>query len=123
MVKKYLFLDDIRHPYDVFIYTKETIYIQQKWLIVKSHDEFIRWITKNGLPYFISFDHDLESSHYISLKDYDINIKNTGFDSAKWLVQYCVQNNLKCPEYFCHSKNIEGKERINLLLNKFKNSC
>lgn len=62
---KFLFLDDIRVPLDTYTYTHKTIFAEKNWEIVRSYTEFIEWITKNGLPYFISFDHDLSDVHHI----------------------------------------------------------
>ena len=34
-------------------------------------------------------------------------------------IRDCLDNNLKCPEYYCHSMNPVGKENILNLLNSF----
>jgi len=39
-------------------------------------------------------------------------IEKTGYDSAKWLVDFCINNNLELPNYLCHSQNPVGKENI-----------
>jgi hypothetical protein len=44
---KKLYLDDIRTPKT------------KGWDIVRSYDEFVKWIEENGLPDKLSFDHDL----------------------------------------------------------------
>ena len=50
-----LYLDDIRIPKT------------EGWVIVRTYDEFVNWITKNGLPEEVSFDHDLaEINHHIN---------------------------------------------------------
>ena len=110
-----LFLDDIRIPKEVWDYTTQKIYLAKDWVIVRSHKEFAKWITKNGLPDFISFDHDLSDIQYKK------NFKEeTGYTSAQWLVDYCLDNNKSLPEFFVHSMNPIGKEKINSLLNNFK---
>ena len=130
----YLFLDDIRHPYSAFEYTKETMFLQKKWVIVRSYNEFVKYIKKNGLPKFISFDHDLADSHYTprelwtdyekskEWQDAQIHTEKTGFECAKWLVEYCLDNNLSCPEYYSHSMNPVGRDNINGLLKSFTNN-
>jgi hypothetical protein len=112
--EKYLFLDDIRHPYDAFNYTKQTMFLQKEWIIVRDYNQFVEHIIENGLPYFIAFDHDLADEHY----DYD-DVKTgkeykekTGLDCAKWLVDHCIDNNLDLPQYFVHSQNPVGKDNI-----------
>ena len=45
--------------------------------------------------------------------------EKTGYDSAKWLIDYCLDNNLDLPLCFIHSMNPAGKENIEMLLNNF----
>ncbi|MFV7235165.1 cyclic-phosphate processing receiver domain-containing protein [Flavobacterium sp. ZB4R12] len=128
---RFLFLDDIRHPYDAFEHTKQTMFLQKKWEVVKNYNEFIKWITKNGLPELISFDHDLADIHYTSShlltnyekskgwQDAQVYTEKTGYDCAKWLIDYCLDNNLKCPKFYCHSMNPVGKDKINSILEQF----
>ncbi len=61
---RYLFLDDIREPRDAFYYTKELMFNLKSWDVVRNYNEFVDWVELNGLPDFISFDHDLADSHY-----------------------------------------------------------
>lgn len=125
---RFLFLDDYRHPYDAFSHTQQSMYLHKKWEVVRNYDEFIRWILKNGLPSFISFDHDLAEEHYSEnyqeakeFLDCCVYKEKTGYDCAKWLVAYCTDNNLSCPDFYCHSMNPLGKENIVGLLSQFKN--
>lgn len=130
----YLFLDDIRLPVDAFEYTKQKMFVEKEWVIVRNYNEFFNWIQNNGLPIFISFDHDLADTHYTPehlWTDYDkskewqeqqVHKEKTGYECAMWLVDYCIDNNLKCPEYFCHSMNPVGKDKIVGLLRSFQNS-
>ncbi len=131
MNKKYLFLDDIRHPYDAFGYSNESIFLLKKWVVVKNYNQFVKWINKNGLPDFISFDHDLADSHYTpsdlwtdyekskEWQDKQVHSEKTGYECALWLVDYCLENDLPCPHFFCHSVNPVGKDKINRLLETF----
>jgi hypothetical protein len=66
IMERFLFLDDIRHPNDVYTYTQQTIFLHKNWEIVRNYMEFVQWITINGLPDFISFDHDLADMEYTS---------------------------------------------------------
>lgn len=127
----FLFLDDIRHPHDVYRYTQLTMFLQKKWEMVRSYNEFVEWITTNGLPYFISFDHDLADIDYTfsqlstdnekskEWQEAQMHAEKTGYKCAKWLVDYCLDNNLNCPKFYCHSMNPVGKDKINGLLNQF----
>jgi hypothetical protein len=128
---RFLFLDDIRNPNDAYEHTKQIMFLQKKWEVVKNYNEFIKWITKNGLPELISFDHDLADIHYTSLRlltncekpkewqDAQVYTEKTGYDCAKWLIDYCLDNNLKCPKFYCHSMNPVGKNKINSILEQF----
>ena len=130
----YLFLDDIREPEHAFEYTKQEMFLKQKWEVVRNFDEFKSFIENNGLPTFISFDHDLADTHYTpeplwtdyekskEWQDKQIHKEKTGYECAKWLVEYCIGNKLKCPGYYCHSMNPVGKDKIVGLLRSFSNS-
>lgn len=64
-----------------------------------------------GLPDFISFDHDLSDRIWTPDDDYE-DTEKTGYDCAKWLVDYCLDHKLQIPEYAIHSMNSTGAERI-----------
>lgn len=88
-----LYLDDLRP-------------IPNEFIGVRSYTEFINYINQNGLPDFISFDHDL-------------GLEESGFDCAKWLVNYCLDKKIGLPEFTVHSQNPVGKKNIESLLNNF----
>ena len=73
---------------------------------VKSYDEFVQWISRNGLPDAICFDHDL-------------GIGQSGFDAAKWLTEYCLNSGLLLPEWNIQSANPIGKQNIASILESF----
>lgn len=95
MRNKNLYLDDLRTTPEEF----ERVY---------NFEEFTKFIFQNGMPDFISFDHDL-------------GLGKTGFDCAKWLVEYCLDNQVSLPQFTVHSQNPVGKENIEKLLENFKN--
>lgn len=127
----FLFLDDIRIPEEAFSYTGYSVFVDNSWVVVRNYEEFTSWIAKNGLPHFVSFDHDLADSHYAPSylwddyeaskrwQDSQVHKEKTGYECAKWLVDYCIDNDLQCPNYFCHSMNPVGRDNIVKLLNKF----
>jgi hypothetical protein len=119
-IRQFLFLDDIRMPAEVYEYTQQTIFIEEEWVIVRSYKAFVDWIEQYGLPIFISFDHDLADIPDAPQMAFDN--EKTGYDCAKWLVNYCLDNHLKCPDYFCHSMNPVGKQNIVGLLQSFQKS-
>ena len=120
-----LFLDDVRVPKVAYSYTRNTIFLEDGWDIVRDYDQFVAWITKNGLPDFIAFDHDLADEHYsihnqVGDIKYDEMTEKTGMDCAKWLVDYCMDNELRLPEWYTHSMNPAGTQNIDSLLVNFK---
>jgi hypothetical protein len=127
-MERFLFLDDIRMPYEVGNYMipieVRFFYRTKEWNIVRNYKEFVDDINKNGLPYLVSFDHDLADIHY-DPKTWTESFKyheETGYDCAKWLVNYCMQNKLKLPKYLCHSMNPIGKQNIISYLENYKKS-
>lgn len=111
-----LFLDDERFPADVtwVDHSNYTNVSNLDWVIVRTVKEFVETIQKNGLPSFVSFDHDL--ADFDTLNGTEAN----GLHAAKWLVDWCLDNNLHCPEFAVHSKNGPGAENINGLLMGFQ---
>jgi len=120
-----VFLDDVRVPYDVFRLNINPLYEKNEdWVIVRNYYEFINYITKFGLPEFVSYDHDLSFDHYLEENQSDIDYENleekTGYDACKWLCKYCLENDLPIPSYYVHSANPVGKKNIETYLENFK---
>ena len=113
-----LFLDDERLPHRVTWVNLPT----GPWVVVRNYKEFCGYITKNGLPSFVAFDHDL------SIEDQNKNpstatfVEKTGMDCAKWLVEYCIENNKRFPGYEVHSMNVIGKVNIKSYIENFKST-
>ena len=117
-----LFLDDIRMPLDVYFYINNPIYLKNNWTIIRNYNEFVGYITKNGLPQTVSFDHDLADIHYKrqnQIIDYNSYDEKTGYDCAKWLIDYCIDNNKDVPDYFIHSMNIVGGQNIDMYIKNY----
>lgn len=133
MNKNLLWLDDYRNPFDKdvdwLIFSPIGRNVDIVW--VKSYYEFTEWIIKNGLPDGICFDHDLGDIVYLEARANKIT-KNkakelkkqekTGYDCAKWLIEYCYDNKKKIPNWNVHSANPVGKININQLLEKFNSN-
>ena len=97
---KKLYLDDVRNPKS------------KGWIIVRSYDEFVNYITENGLPEEISFDHDLGEDSVKPIK--------SGYDCAKWLCEYCWGNGIPIPSWNIHSANPVGRDNIAAVLQNFE---
>ncbi|MEO1051873.1 MAG: cyclic-phosphate processing receiver domain-containing protein [Bacteroidota bacterium] len=106
MNNKKLFLDDLR-TVDM-VYDKKSI---NKFDIVRSYDEFIDYITRNGLPEFISFDNDLGLNEAGE-------VAPDGYAAAKWLV-YESGLDLKNLQFKVHSANPIASQQIEGLLNNY----
>lgn len=105
-----MFLDDERFPLNV---TWTPVDYSGEWVIVRSFNEAMNWVLQNGVPLYISFDHDLgEIDGYDSL---------SGYDFAKWLVEYDLGTGL-IPHDFnfaVHSRNPIGAQNIYQLLSRY----
>lgn len=78
---------------------------------VKSYDEFVNYITNNGVPKFISFDYDLKNGR----SNVEGKLPN-GMDCANWLMEYCKENGVPMPKCYVHSANKKhGPELCSLL--------
>jgi len=120
-----LFLDDFRSPEDAFYYMRNSDYLKLEWVIVRSYNEFVSYIEKNGMPATISFDHDLADIHYE--QQTNINYDNadddekTGYHCAKWLIDYTMDNDVELPAYMLiHSMNTVGSRNIKSLFENYK---
>ena len=119
-----LYLDDCRKPKISFGDTKHNNYLLD-WVIVKSYDEFITYVTNNGVPDMVSFDHDLAHEHYehqnVDLQAiYGTFKEMTGFHCAQWLIYYCIDNNLNLPEIvMIHSMSTVGAKNIKSLFTTY----
>lgn len=131
-----LFLDDHRSLSDAASYMHPDIAVLYRtlpWVIVTNYKQFTKYIRINGLPDMISFDHDLgDVYHYKKNKkliispeeakfDYDkyTDKEKTGFHCAKWLVNYCTDNNKELPKYIVHSSNGVGAANIDGYLKSY----
>lgn len=124
-----IFLDDVRIPSKVTWVKLPPV----EWTIVRNYDEFVNVIKKQGMPSFIAFDHDLGEAHYNPSmysdnkedynKLYDTFKERTGYDCAKWSVDYCMEQGLVFPEYVVHSMNPIGKTNIESYIEGYRRSA
>ena len=108
-------IDDIRDPQEPTWqnWIKKnfgTNYFDITW--VKSYKEFVDFVDKNGLPSNVSFDHDLGNVE-------DPDNEKTGYDCAKYIVDYCMNNDRDIPNYRIQSDNGPGRENIDKYLQNY----
>lgn len=113
--KVLLWLDDVRDPHQNNWLRYSPIPKPFNVVWVKRYRDFISHIEENGLPDAICFDHDIEDFH-ISKSTYK---EKTGYDCAKWLVDYCLDTEEELPLYNIQSSNTAGKENIDKLLQNY----
>lgn len=118
-MKYKVYLDDERTPND------------DKWIVVRNYGQFIKKISELGLENIgvISFDHDLGDTaieeFYNNVMnrgvlDYDNIQEKTGYDAAKWLVGYYMDNfTSPFPQVYVHSANPIGASNIIGYINGF----
>lgn len=129
-MKTLLWLDDIRNPKDNIWHNWISRNVGNPFNYsitwVKSFDEFEDSIYK-FMPDVICFDHDLGDEHYTvndpDNLDYAIFEEKTGYDCAKWLVEYCLDSGEELPNVFIQSSNPVGADNIRKLLENFQRHC
>lgn len=87
------FYDDLMRQYDV------------EFIWVKNMYQFIEHIEKNGVPQFVSFDHDLNNRGGGEGLSDEQKLNNNGVNCAKWLVNYCKRTGQPLPKFYIHSAN------------------
>lgn len=95
-----LFIDDERFP------------ANDGWTIARSSQEAIAMIIEYGMPYFISFDHDLGG-------------EDTAIRVIRWIIDSFLDGNLEIHpdfDFYVHSQNPIGAENIRKLMTGFLNS-
>ncbi len=103
-----IFLDDIRIP-NMSHNDERGISVlsdTNKWIITRDYKSFTKIIDNEfDNIELISFDHDL------ACYDDDGN-ELTGKDAVNYVVDYCMDNNKKFPDWYVHSDNTAGRENI-----------
>lgn len=81
-----VYLDDERNPKT-----------DRNWTIVRNYDEFVKEVETNGIPDFMSLDHDLGE-------------ERSGKDCLAWFINHCQDKGvpLKTVEFNIHSANPIG---------------
>lgn len=78
---------------------------KDKWIIVRDYFDFIDLVDKHFDEIdLISFDHDLAC--------YKDGVEFTGKSAVDYLIDYCLDNNKKFPDWYAHTDNTSGKRNI-----------
>lgn len=131
--KKCLFLDDMRFPEDAYLYDEKMTLLQgsgipyNKWDVVRSYDEFVNYISNNGIPDVVSFDNDLDPFQetkeerdmcVLGLYDFERLPNKTGCHCAQYLANECVSKKHNIPEYYIHTMNSLARPIIKRIMAK-----
>lgn len=139
-VKKYLFLDDVRSPEQAYLWgdnatlTAKSGVPAWKWDIVRSYEEFVKYIDTNGIPDVVSFDNDLWDVQYelavnptseqlakqfqmVGWEEFEIK---TGAHCAQYLVNACEDRKVPIPRYYIHTANSAARPIIKRILENAK---
>ena len=93
----HIWLDDMRTPPD------------SSYIWVKDYDSFVNQVKALGesvSSYLIHFDHDL-------------GLEKSGYDCAKWLIDWCIENEYNVPDYDIQSANPVGRKNIESLFETY----
>jgi hypothetical protein len=95
-----MFIDDKRFPVD------------DSWVIVRSSEEAIQYVKDNGMPIYISFDHDLGGD-------------DTAIKFIWWMIDSFIDEEINISHdfnFYVHSQNPIGAENIRKLMTGFLKS-
>ena len=115
-----LIIDDIRSCEMCFNTSKNEMFLNSDWVIVKNYQDFISLIDKVGINKIsiISFDHDLSDFEVID----DIKVEFTGKTACEYIIEKCLDSGTKFPDWYVHTDNTCGRENIvGLILNYIEN--
>jgi len=108
-----MFLDDVREVTGIYPNAAPDEYV-----VCRSVFDAFAEIQMRGMPYFISFDHDLGIIPGTTI------VSETGFDFAKSLVAQDLDETINIPKHFSfkvHSANPIGSNNITCLLTSYLN--
>jgi hypothetical protein len=140
--KRCLFLDDVREPNEAFLWGENKGLIAKsgisawKWDIVRSYEDFVKYIDTHGIPDVVSFDNDLWDVAYelavnptseqlakqfqmIGWQDFE---HKTGAHCAQYLVGACKAHGKDIPKYYIHTANSAARPIIREILENARNS-
>lgn len=92
-----MFIDDVRNP------------SEEDWVVVRSSNEALEYVQSNGMPSFISFDHDLGGD-------------DTTMVFLRKLVDLVWNGDDLPPDYTVHSANPVGSKNIVSFMESWKKS-
>lgn len=127
--KRFLFLDDKRFPQNARIHDHDKALQQYsgianfKWDIVRTYEDFVEYVEKNGIPDVVSFDNDLvdcedpnisveDLSEMYSMQGWENSKYKMGAHCARWLCDLCVKIQHPLPTYYVHSANTAARPII-----------
>ena len=128
-----LFLDDFRTPEMAFSdCLRDVRFLKEEWVIAQSHNDFVNIVQEkfldNSFPKLVAFDHDLADVHYEHINNSsewwaeyyaNSNSEKTGYHSAKWFIEFVIDNKLRMPDVLIHTRNQSGGLNIKSLFSSY----
>jgi len=128
-----LFLDDIRDPKDGYLHGEKTKLVDESgipagcWQVVRTYDQFVRFVKKYGVPKTISFDNDLDPSHYqVYMKAVQSGYfewlfiqPKMGLHALDFLLKYCRTNHVQVPRIYIHTANHMARQEMVNMIQRF----
>jgi predicted RNA binding protein YcfA (HicA-like mRNA interferase family) len=134
----FVFIDDVRNPNEATLWGETPavkLVVKSKipewqWVVVRSYDEFCKFIEENGIPDVVSFDNDLwdvatelninptneeltKQFQMIGWQEFKIK---TGAHCAEYLVKACKARRVPVPVYYIHTANSAARPIIKEIL-------
>lgn len=86
-------------------YNKNMNGVNIQWTAVTNYWQFKDYILKNGVPDFVSLDHDLGKDPQTGALKKSGQYYPTGTDCAMFLASYCLRKHIPLPKHYIHSAN------------------
>lgn len=128
-----LFLDDVRHPKDAFLYGETKMLCDHSdvnpwlWVVVRNYDDFVKEIGEKGIPDKVSFDCDLSMEHmkhymtetrYSGVYEWENFRNKCGIHCAKHLKEMLIDKQATTKVYI-HSANEVGRGIIGKIMEEY----
>lgn len=108
-----LFIDDERIPYH-----------PEQWVVCRTAQQAIQYVSEHGLPLEMSLDHDLGILCNLVDKDEQVEyyVDHTVMTFLKWLATVYWHPGMDIPEYAIHSQNPVGRANIKAFMDSWAKS-
>lgn len=104
-----------------------------RWVLCRNFEEWVTYLSYNGVPDLVSFTHDLADEHFQDQAKYELQgieaiqyndfVQPTGLQCAQYLCAFCEQNGLPIQAVGVHCpERPMGAHNIRTAVNTYKTS-